>query len=58
MKIGFFGLLTIVFVTLKLIGVIDWTWVWVLAPLWGGFMLFFMMVFGLIVFEIYYLKRK
>jgi hypothetical protein len=58
MKIGFFGLLTIVFVTLKLIGVIDWSWVWVLAPLWGGFMLFFMMVFGLIVFEIYYLKRK
>ena len=58
MKIGFFGLLTIVFVTLKLIGVIDWAWVWVLAPLWGGFMLFFMMVFGLIVFEIYYLKRK
>lgn len=58
MKIGFFGLLAIVFVTLKLIGVIDWSWVWVLAPLWGGFMLFFMMVFGLIVFEIYYLKRK
>ena len=58
MKVGFFGLLTIVFVTLKLIGVIDWSWVWVLAPLWGGFMLFFMMVFGLIVFEIYYLKRK
>jgi len=58
MKIGFFGLLTIVFVTLKLIGGIDWSWVWVLAPLWGGFMLFFMMVFGLIVFEIYYLKRK
>ena len=58
MKIGFFGLLTIVFVTLKLIGVIDWSWVWILAPLWGGFMLFFMMVFGLIVFEIYYLKRK
>ena len=58
MKIGFFGLLTIVFVTLKLIGVIDWSWVWVLSPLWGGFMLFFMMVFGLIVFEIYYLKRK
>jgi hypothetical protein len=58
MKIGFFGLLTIVFVTLKLIGVIDWAWVWVLAPFWGGFMLFFMMVFALIVFEIYYLKRK
>ena len=32
--IGFCGLLTIVFVTLKLIGYIHWSWVWVLAPLW------------------------
>lgn len=34
--IGFFGLLTIVFITLKLIGVINWSWIWVLAPIWGG----------------------
>ena len=26
--------LTIVFITLKLINVIDWGWGWVLAPLW------------------------
>lgn len=32
--IGFSGLLTIVFITLKLIGIINWSWVWVLAPLW------------------------
>ena len=32
--IGFGGLLTIVFIVLKLIGVINWSWVWVLAPLW------------------------
>jgi ATP/ADP translocase len=32
--IGFFGLLAIVFITLKLIGIIDWSWIWVLAPLW------------------------
>lgn len=32
--IGFAGLLTIVFITLKLLGVIDWSWVWVLCPLW------------------------
>jgi len=32
--IGFFGLLTIVFIVLKLIGVISWPWVWVLAPIW------------------------
>lgn len=33
--IGFFGLLTIVFITLKLTGYITWSWWWVLAPLWG-----------------------
>ena len=32
--IGFVGLLTIVFITLKLCGVISWSWVWVLAPIW------------------------
>lgn len=32
--IGFGGLLTIVFITLKLIGAIDWSWIWVLSPLW------------------------
>ena len=32
--IGFSGLLTIVFITLKLIGKIDWSWWWVLAPIW------------------------
>lgn len=32
--IGFFGLLAIVFITLKLTGYITWSWWWVLAPLW------------------------
>jgi len=32
--INFFGLLTIVFITLKLIGYINWSWWWVLSPLW------------------------
>ena len=27
-------ILLVVFVTLKLTGLIDWSWVWVLAPLW------------------------
>ena len=34
--IGFTGLLTLIFITLKLCGVITWSWVWVLAPLWIG----------------------
>ena len=32
--IGFCGLLTIVFIVLKLTKVINWSWVWVLAPFW------------------------
>lgn len=32
--IGFTGLLTIVFIVLKLLGKITWSWWWVLSPLW------------------------
>ncbi|MBA4282216.1 hypothetical protein [Ralstonia sp.] len=32
--IGFAGLLTILFIGLKLSGIIDWSWWWVLSPLW------------------------
>lgn len=32
--IGFFGLLAIVFITLKLLGHITWSWWWVLSPIW------------------------
>ena len=32
--IGFAGLLTIVFITLKLCNVIAWSWWWVLSPIW------------------------
>ena len=31
--IGFFGLLTILFIGLKLTGFIDWSWFWVLSPI-------------------------
>lgn len=34
--IGFTGLLTILFIALKLTGVISWSWWWVLSPLWIG----------------------
>lgn len=35
--IGFMGLLALLFIALKLLGKIDWSWVWVLAPVWGPF---------------------
>lgn len=38
-KISFLGLLGIIFIVLKLTGHIAWSWWWVTAPLWGGFVL-------------------
>lgn len=32
--IGFCGMLTILFIGLKPTGYIDWSWLWVLSPLW------------------------
>ena len=44
--IGFSGLLVILFIVLKLTGVITWSWLWVLAPIWIPFI---MVVFVLII---------
>jgi hypothetical protein len=45
-QIGFPGLLTILFIGLKLTGYIAWSWTWVLSPLWISFILvlFFLMI--------------
>ena len=32
--VGITSVLTIVFIVLKVVGVIDWSWIWVLSPLW------------------------
>lgn len=51
---GFGGLLTIVFITLKLLDKIDWSWWWVLSPIWisGGLLLIFVIFLALIHFLI------
>ena len=41
--IGFTGLLTLLFIGLKLTGIIDWPWLWVLSPLWIGAILLFVL---------------
>jgi membrane protein YdbS with pleckstrin-like domain len=41
------GLTFIVFLVLKLCGVIDWSWWWVTAPLWGPFAL---LIAGLFIY--------
>lgn len=42
--VGFFGLMFLIFMTLKLTEVIDWSWWWVTAPLWGGFAFIFFII--------------
>ena len=32
--IGFCGLLTILFIALRLTGFISWAWIWVVSPIW------------------------
>ena len=51
--IGFVGLLTIVFIVLKLTGVIAWSWVWVLAPLWIDLLL---IVVAIVAYLVYYVR--
>jgi hypothetical protein len=34
MKLGILDVLLVVFIVLKLCGVIAWSWWWVLSPLW------------------------
>ena len=48
--IGFCGLLTIVFITLKLTGFINWSWFWVLSPM--IFSISFTVLILLIVFAL------
>lgn len=44
--IGFLGLLTIVFIVLKLTGFITWSWWWVLATSWIPLLLAVVIVVG------------
>jgi hypothetical protein len=48
---GLGGWLTVLFVGLKLTHCIDWSWWWVLSPLWitAGFVLAFMLILLLIM---------
>lgn len=44
MQIGFAGLLAVAFIVLKLTGYIAWSWLWVLSPLWIGFVIWLAIV--------------
>ena len=48
--IGFCGLLTIIFIVLKLTGFIAWSWWWVLAPMWIGLVLIIIIIAIAVIF--------
>lgn len=54
--VGFIGLLTIVFIVLKLTGHINWSWIWVLSPLWISGLLGILFI-AIFVFFIAWLNR-
>ena len=47
--IGFVGLLQLVFITLKLLKVITWSWLWVLSPTWISIIIVAIIFLGLFV---------
>ena len=50
--IGFLGALTILFIGLKLCGVIKWSWLWVLSPMWGPIALFLVVIAVCVVISV------
>ena len=55
--VGFFGLLTILFIGLKLGGVINWNWFWVLSPLLIPF-LFLGIIFVILIIAAIIVRRN
>lgn len=50
--LGFSGALFLVFLVLKLLGKITWSWLWVTSPLWGGVAIVLSVVLGFVAFAV------
>jgi hypothetical protein len=50
--LSFFGLLTILFIGLKLANIIEWSWVWVLGPIWIPFCIIIFALTILLIFAL------
>lgn len=60
-SVSYTGVLTLIFVVLKLCNVIDWSWWWVLCPIWISFALslLFIIILGIIsIFAIWMNTRS
>lgn len=52
MKLGFFGLLTILFVIFKVINIITWSWLLVFSPLIVGVVFWILAVILMVVLKL------
>jgi len=53
--VGFLGLMFLIFMTLKLMGYINWSWWWVSAPLWVPFIIVLTIILIFLLIE--FLKK-
>ena len=58
MKMGLGGILGIIFIVLRLVRVIDWSWVWVLSPFWISFVIVIVWATFIIVYRNQKYKRS
>lgn len=49
---SFMPALTLIFITLKLTGIIDWSWWWVLAPIWVPITVIGIIAIGIVCFAL------
>lgn len=55
--IGLSTVLTLIFVVLKLVGVIDWSWWWVFSPTLISTGLTILIIIGVVIYEIHDNKK-
>jgi len=56
-SLGFLEFLTLIFITLKLTGYIDWSWWWVLSPLWAQLVVFVIALITVLLYAAGSIKR-
>lgn len=49
----FVGALTLMFIAFKLLGIIDWNWIWVLSPIWISWILSIIIIVILFILYIW-----
>lgn len=56
--IGFSGLLTLIFIVLRLCKVISWSWWWVLSPIWISIAIIALAIIGVVVVSVWKDRRE